>query len=303
MTVELSWAESVTDKLFGGIDAGGTTFKCAIADATGRLLRKTRIGVTSPIETLHAVCQWFDVELACMSGSLQAMGVASFGPIDIDPTSPDYGTILKTPKPGWSDTPLRNKLAAHFDVPVFVDTDVNGALGAELAWGAAKDCQSAAYMTVGTGIGVGIVSGGQYLGRPYHPEFGHIRISRHKLDLEFEGVCPFHGDCLEGLASATALTKRYGDPILLDDEHDAWRIEAYYLAQACLMLFLTVRVEKVILGGGVMLRPSLIAKVRNSFAELNGDYIPSFDPISCIALPVLGDDAGLMGGVLLAKHG
>ena len=187
-------------------------------------------------------------------------------------------------------------------VDAAIDTDVNGALRAEMKWGAARDAASAAYITIGTGIGAGIYAGGHYLGRPSHPEFGHIRVQRHPGDLNFAGVCPFHGDCLEGLASAASVWARFGNPEKLESDHLAWQIEAYYLAQACVSLTLTCRLEKIILGGGLMQASHLLGFVHDHYTALMGGYLaqsPEAVP-ALIVLPGLKGQAGLMGGVALA---
>ncbi|TNE65436.1 MAG: ROK family protein [Alphaproteobacteria bacterium] len=287
----------------GGIDAGGTSFKCGLATPAGKILARTRIPVAQPEETLAAVCAFFRRSLAAHKMEMSALGVASFGPIDIDPASARYGTILDTPKPGWSGFNLRERLQAALRTDVFLNTDVNGALLAEMAWGAARNCQSAAYVTVGTGIGAGIYSGGHLLGHPSHPEFGHIRVQRHAADAAFPGTCVYHRDCLEGLASAMSLAARCGDPASLSPDDPAWEVEAYYLAQACLSLVLTARVERVVLGGGLLLASGLVEKVRAAYDRLQNGYIRDCATADLIVTPGLGDDAGLMGGILQAQKG
>lgn len=288
-------------QIFGGIDAGGTTFKCGLQNAHGDWVAKHRVKVTNPAETLAECRAFFRREL---SGTrLAGFGIASFGPIDVDKRSPRYGTILQTPKLAWSGTNLRQYFNERLSVSTVVDTDVNGALLAEMTSGAAVGARSAAYVTVGTGIGAGVAAGGQILGRPDHPEFGHIPIRRHVDDLDFEGVCSFHGDCLEGLASVTALRARWGDPIDWDEDHLGWDIAATYLAQACLTLHLTLRLEKIVLGGGLMLSPFILPKIRRSFSDLMNRYLVDTcsDPIHLIHTPGHGDDAGLEGAILLGK--
>lgn len=290
--------------LLGGIDAGGTTFKCAVADPSGYLLDTRRIPVTSPEETIGACLGFFREMLTRRGARLACLGIASFGPVDVDPASPDYGTLLATPKPGWSGTRLTQRFFAGLGAPVVLDTDVNGALLAERELGAAKGMHSAAYVTIGTGIGAGLFGPGGFLSKPTHPEFGHIRVERHPDDIAFAGVCPFHGACLEGLASATALTRRYGDPALLPRDHPAWDVEAFYLAQACLALTLTARPERILLGGGVMLAEGLMPKVRGAFAALLNGYLElsEADIETLIQRPALGDDAGMIGAVTLARQ-
>ncbi len=289
--------------LIAGIDAGGTTFKCGLASLDGTLLAETRIATTGPAPTLVSCVDFFRSELTSRGAILGALGIAAFGPLDVDPASKTYGTILKTPKPGWSGTDLRRSFVAALNVPVALDTDVNAALAAEMKWGAAQSVSSAAYVTIGTGIGAGIFAAGQFIGKPRHPEFGHIRVKRHHNDTDFPGICPLHGDCLEGLASAPALTQRFGPPQDLAATHPGWDILAYYLAQASLNLSLSLRPERIILGGGLMLAPQLLTMVRQQYATLMNGYLGESlnDLATLIVRPGLGDQAGLMGGIYLAQ--
>jgi len=302
--MEETLTEQAPDVLVAGIDAGGTTFKCALADTSGHLVETSRVPVSTPEATIGGCLGFFRTALAERGARLAGLGIASFGPVDVDPASPDYGTLLATPKPGWSGTQLRARFSAALGVPVVLDTDVNGALTAELEIGAARGLRSAAYVTVGTGIGVSIFGPGGFLSKPVHPELGHIRVERHPGDRDFGGVCSFHGGCLEGLASAAALTRRYGDPALLAREHPAWDIEAFYLAQLCLTLTLAARPDRILLGGGVMLAGGLMAKVRTAFAVLMNGYLGFIDGDieTLIQRPALGDDAGMIGAVTLARH-
>lgn len=291
-----------SSKVFATIDAGGTTFKCALVDASQAVLASLRVPTSSPNETLEA-CLSFFTSLEEAGLNANAMGIASFGPIDVDPASQSYGTILDGPKSVWAGTNLKSYFETHLSVPVGIDTDVNGALLAEMEWGAAKGANSAAYVTIGTGIGAGLFANGGLIGKPSHPEFGHIRVKRHEADDDFLGVCSIHGDCLEGVASATALTERFGDPKDLNFNHIGWEIEAYYLAQACNALSLTFRPDKIVLGGGIMLAPHLLDMVREQYTTLINSYLGQSvsDIETLIVRPGLGDDAGLMGGVCLAK--
>jgi len=288
---------------YGGIDAGGTTFKCGVSDADGTLLETHRVPVTSPEETLETCAAFF--RAAGGGQAPAALGIASFGPIDVDPHSPDYGTILQTPKPGWANTNLRAFFSDALGVLPAIDTDVNGALLAEMSRGAAKGANSAAYITVGTGIGAGVHVNGAFAGRPTHPEFGHIPLRRHPDDKDFEGTCPFHGDCLEGLASVTAMRARWGEPKDLQPDHPGWTIIADYLAQACRVLTLTLRLEKIVIGGGLMLAPHLLGLVRKAHDDQMAGYLGSegISGTELIDTPGLGDDAGLIGAVLLAARG
>lgn len=287
--------------LHGGIDAGGTTFKCGLADASGTLIASHRVPVTTPEETLAAAAGWFIEQIG--PGRLNTFGIASFGPIDVDPRSASYGTITGSAKPGWSGINLRAHFADALGLPVTLDTDVNGALLAEMKQGTAQGCASSAYVTVGTGIGAGLFANGGFLGRPSHPEFGHIALRRHPGDGDFKSVCPFHDDCLEGLASVRAIRARAGAPEELSADHPVWDIAADYLAQAARALTLTFRPERIILGGGLMLAPHLIFRIRKSFDQQMGGYLEHAPPNELITTPGLGDNAGLIGAILLGQQG
>lgn len=288
--------------LYAAVDAGGTTFKCGLASADAALVASKRFSTGDPTATISSCCDYFRQTSKQQGATIKALGIGSFGPVDIDPGSEAYGAILNTPKPGWSGINLRQQFSARMNVPVQIDTDVNAALAAEMAWGNAKGMNSAAYITVGTGIGAGIFANGDFLGKPKHPEFGHIQIKRHRADTSFTGICPMHGDCLEGLASAAAFTARHGAPELLPESHIGWRVQANYLAQACVSLSLSLRVEKIILGGGLMLAPHLLALVRSEYASILNGYLGETEAGigQLITTPLLGDDAGLLGGVWLA---
>ncbi len=283
----------------GGIDAGGTTFKCGVSDAEGNLLSTRRIDTTTPQETLARCVEFF--RSASGPKGLRSLGIASFGPVDVDPASVSYGTILQTPKPGWSGTDLRRFFSDALQLDPVVDTDVNGALYAELKRGAAAGRSSAAYITVGTGIGAGIFVNGGFAGRPLHPEFGHIAVRRHPADAGFDGICPFHRDCLEGLASVTAMRARWGEPKDLPHDHPGWLIIADYLAQACRALTLMLRPERIIIGGGLMLAPHFLGLLHSEYDSQMCGYLGDSAIASrdLIQRPGLGDDAGLIGAILL----
>lgn len=290
--------------LFGGIDAGGTTFKCALADSKGNLLARQCIPTETPIDTINASVKFFRKREKVLGGRIVALGIGSFGPLDLDPNSVDYGTILATPKRGWCMTPLKSMLEKNLNLPVVINTDVNAALLAESHSGVAKGFSNVAYITVGTGIGAGIMVNGNFLGLPSHPEFGHVSVNRHELDGDFSGVCSFHGNCLEGLASAPALEKRFGDPRQLSLEHNGWRVEAYYLAQACMTLVLTARLERIVIGGGLMQTSHLISLIREQFLMINKNYLPlsEHDVKKLIVYPRHSNEAGLKGALLLATE-
>ena len=288
-----------TDTVIAAIDAGGTSFKCALVKVDGSMLRDWRVPTQTPAITLNACIAAFERECADLEIQPTALGIASFGPVDIDPQSSTYGTITGTAKPGWSDAAIGPTLGKALRLPFHVDSDVNAALAAEMRWGAAQNDQNAAYMTVGTGIGIGLYLNGGFAGRPAHPEFGHIRVARHADDLTFSGTCVLHDDCLEGLASAKAFEGRWGGAAPLPKDHPGWEIEADYLAQACLNLYLATRLEKILIGGGLMQAEGLLEKVQCAFDRLMGDYLP-VEGKQIIASPGLGEHAGVLGGAVVA---
>jgi fructokinase len=289
-------------RLVAGIDAGGTTFKLGVTDRAGAPLIKARLPTTTPEETILAVASSLKDLARSAGGEIAALGIASFGPVDVDANSPAYGTILKTPKEGWSGAAIRQSLAQFLNVPIVLDSDVNAALLAEMTVGAAQDANRAAYVTIGTGVGVGIRINGEFAGRPFHPELGHIRVERHPEDREFEGICGFHGGCLEGLLSAPALMSRFGALETLPPAHACWRIAGFYLAQLCLALSLGWRLERIVLGGGVMNAEAAIDECRSQYRMLMQNYISGVesDPENLITRAALGDDAGLCGAIMLA---
>ena len=291
-------------QLVAGLDAGGTTFKCTLADLRGEILHSKRVRTEAPDVTLATVAAFIQETTRSENAELAALGIASFGPVDIDPASAQYGTILNTPKQHWSQVNLYRYFREALNVPVMVDTDVNGALAAEMAWGAAKATSAAAYVTIGTGVGAGLFANGDILGKPGHPEFGHIRLKRNPQDEDFPGLCPFHGDCLEGLAAAPALTARWGKPETLPADHPCWEITGFYLAQACLSLYLSFRPERIILGGGVMESAVLLDQIHRHYTDLMNGYVnaAAVNVKKLICTPGLGADAGLKGGIILALN-
>ncbi|AVM70338.1 fructokinase [Lachnospiraceae bacterium oral taxon 500] len=282
----------------GGIEAGGTKVNCAVGTTDGRIIDQTQFPTTTPQETIAQMLNYFaDKEI----GSL---GVASFGPIDPNPASPTYGYILDTPKPHWSHYNLLADIKRALPVPVFFDTDVNGAALAEHYWGAAKGLSACVYLTVGTGIGGGAYVDGKLIHGLLHPEMGHIYVRRHQHD-SFAGACPFHGDCLEGMAAGPSLQKRLGVAGKdLPEDHEVWDFISYYLAQALINYTMILSPEVILLGGGVMKQQQLFPKIRAQFANLLGGYIkraPLPDNLDkYIRFPELGDFAGLYGALALA---
>ena len=286
--------------LYGCIEAGGTKFVVGIAASPGDIRETARFDTISPGETIGATIAWLR-EAQIRHGALKSVGIASFGPLELDRSMSNWGHITATTKPGWSNCSFGAKVADALGLPVGFDTDVNGAALAETRWGAGKGHTVVVYITVGTGIGGGAIVGGKPLHGLSHPEMGHIRPRRHPLDLDFVGVCPFHGDCLEGLASGPAIMARWGASLSeLAADHPAHTIIASYIAQLVTTLQSLMEPGRVILGGGVMATPGLLERVRAQAAKLSCGYFRGVaDEI--IVLPALGDRAGLLGGLALAQ--
>ncbi len=281
----------MTGALVGGLEAGGTKFVCAVGRGP-EVVAETRVATTMPAETLAGVIAFFSAH-----APLSALGVASFGPVDLDPRSPTYGSITTTPKPGWQHVDLVGPLRRALGVAVALDTDVNAAALAEQRWGAARDVASVVYVTVGTGIGGGAVVNGRPVHGLVHPEMGHTRIPHDRAADPFAGACPHHGDCWEGLAAGPALAARWGrPPETLPDDHPAWALQARYLALGLVNVILTLSPERVVLGGGVMARSALLPRVRAEVTALLGGYVRAAE----IVPPALGERSGVLGAIALA---
>jgi fructokinase len=289
--------------VFGGIEAGGTKFVCGIGTGPDDL-ETARIPTTSPSATVAAAAAF----LRERAGSeLRAVGIASFGPVDLDPASPTYGHITSTPKPGWQNFDLAGAVRRELDVPVGFDTDVNGAALGETRWGAAQGLADSMYLTVGTGIGGGAVVHGRVLHGLMHPEMGHIRVPHDVAADPYPGCCPYHGDCLEGLASGPAIEARWrktGPEIPPD--HPAWALEAHYLAFALVAWVCTLSPRRIVLGGGVMQQPQLFPLIREELARLLGGYIRMSELSEgldrYVVPPLLGARAGVLGALVLAEQ-
>jgi fructokinase len=293
-----------TTRHYGAVEAGGTKFICAIGDEGGEIVDQTRIDTRDPTTTLTEVCRYFGAA-GRKFGALAALGVGAFGPLDLRPSSPTFGYITSTPKPGWKNIDLAGALEAGVDAPVYLDTDVNGAALAEWRWGAGQDLDSVAYVTVGTGIGVGVVHHGRPVHGLMHPELGHMFVRRHPADSGFAGICPYHGDCLEGLACGAALVARTGRT--LNDAPPAdpiWVIEADYLGQLCALLVLAHSPQRILIGGGVM-QQRLYAAVHEQMLHSLRGYVEAEELQSphYIAPPGLGTAAGIKGALSLAITG
>lgn len=292
-------------QLLGAIEAGGTKFNCALADMDGNLLVQSAFPTTTPERTLADVRDFFNETLFAHNAQLVAMGIASFGPVELNLGAPNYGFITKTPKPEWSDTDIRGYFRAEFNVPIAFQTDVNGAAWGELIAGAAQACRNFIYVTIGTGIGAGIVINGQLLQGLTHPEVGHMLMpSRALIQDDYTGCCPFHVGCLEGMASGTAIAQRWGvHGKYLQDDHPAWDLEAHYLAAMCVNLTHCFAPEKIILGGGVMEKQQLFPRIRKKFADLINGYAPDsiLQNLDQYIVPTgLAGQAGIVGALDLA---
>ncbi len=292
-------------KWYGGIEAGGTKFNCIIASDPQHILAEATISTSTPQETLPAVISFFKQHQSEHHIQLDGMGVSCFGPINLDPQDPGFGTITSTPKVRWQNTPLLEILRTEIDLPFGFDTDVNGAALGEGLWGAGQGLSDFIYITIGTGIGGGIITNDHPVHGLIHPEVGHMRINHDWSKDPYAGNCPFHGDCLEGLACGPAMTLRWGiSTYNMQDDHPAWDLEARYLSQAIHNLALTLSPKRFILGGGVMKKNGLIKKVRLFSQEsLNGyidhDFIKKMND-SFIVPPALGDRSGALGAIALA---
>jgi fructokinase len=294
---------------YGAVEGGGTKFVCAVGTGPGRILARTRIETTTPEATLRQVCDF--LARKAEEVPLAAVGVACFGPLELDPGAPEFGSMLATPKPGWSGAPIREPIRERLGVPVVVETDVNGAALGEWRWGAARGCDPVLYLTVGTGIGGGIVLGGRPLHGLLHPEMGHIPLPRltwpdGRLD-DFPGTCPFHGACFEGLASGPALAARCGgtSPEALDPEHPVWELEAGYVASALATYVLVLSPQRIVVGGGVTQSGHFLARVRRRLPQVLAGYVKrpqvNTDVDSYVVAPRFGQEAGLIGALALAE--
>lgn len=284
--------------LLGAIEGGGTKFVCGIGTQDGEILERASFPTTTPEETMGRAVEFF------AGKGIAAIGIGTFGPINLNPVSDGYGSVTHTPKPYWSGFNIADFIKRHLDVPVGLDTDVNAAALGEAAWGAAKGLGSCLYMTVGTGIGAGAIVEGRLVHGITHPEMGHIIVRRHPKDT-YEGRCPYHKDCLEGLASGPAIEDRWKSKAFdLPAAHFAWELQAYYLAQALVNFILILSPEKIILGGGVMKQTQLYPLLHQQVYVLLNGYIshPSLTQgnANYIVQPALGDNAGLAGALALA---
>lgn len=289
--------------VFGGVETGGTWTVCALGTNPHEIVAHERFPTTNPPETLDRIVGFFAAR-----ERPAAIGVGSFGPVDLNPGSPHWGEVTTTPKAGWRHTPVATVIAERLELPVSFDTDVAAAAIGEHRWGAGRGAPSLCYLTVGTGIGSGLLLNGAPWHGLVHPEAGHLRIPHDRNADPFDGVCPVHGDCWEGLASGPALAKRWGMPAeRLPADHPGWELEARYLALGILNLVCSVSPHRVVAGGGVFDHPALMSMVRGHVRELLGGYLETpllLDGIDrYLVAPELGDDAGVLGAIALAQSG
>ena len=287
---------------YGGIEAGGTKWVCGIAERPGQPLKTETFPTTGPAETVQRATRFFTE-----NGPVDALGVGAFGPVDLRRDSPTWGTITTTPKPGWGDTDLVGALRSGLQVPIALDTDVNAAALGEWRWGAAAGLETFFYITVGTGIGGGAVVNGAILHGLLHPEFGHMRIPHDRAADPFDGICPYHGDCLEGLASGEAIRQRWGRRGEDLSGPAAWETEAEYLALALVNVICMLSPQRIIIGGGVAKQPTLLPLARQRVRELLAGYLRApelTDPDAIgryIVTPELGGSSGVIGAIELAR--
>ena len=287
------------ENLWGGIEAGGTHFVCAVGTSPNNIQDQISFNTTTPEQTLNIAIDFFH-----QNSPIDAIGIGSFGPLDLDKNSSTYGTISSTPKEHWNNTNIVEIIKYKLKIPVFLDTDVNAALLAEYVWGNAKNIDNAVYMTVGTGIGGAAMMNGKLIHGLIHPEMGHMKIPKDEEDT-FKGICKYHGDCLEGLASGLAIEKRIAKSTIRGT-NKIWELESKYLGIAISNLILTMSPERIIIGGGVMNHDGLIDSIRTQTLNTLNSYVLTdkiLDNIDTyIQPPYLKDNAGVLGAILLAKQ-
>ena len=282
--------------LVGAIEAGGTKFVCAIGDKENQVIERVSFPTTTPDETLKHVFSFFDKH------KVEAIGIGSFGPIEVNEASDKYGYILSTPKLAWKDFDFIGAMKARYHVPMGWTTDVNAAALGESIFGAAKGLTNMLYLTVGTGVGGGAIVDGRILEGIGHPEMGHLLVKPHEHD-HYAGFCPYHGNCLEGMAAGPSIDGRLGVAGKdVDPENAVWDYIAYYLGQAIVAYTVILRPERIVLGGGVMKVPGLLEKVKRSFETLLAEYLPVPASDSYLVLPKLEDNAGITGALILANQ-
>lgn len=282
--------------LYGALEAGGTKMVCAVGNEKGEILDRVSIPTKTPEETMPEMAAYF------ADKGIAALGIGCFGPIDLNRTSPTYGYITTTPKLAWKNYDICGYFREHLQVPIGFDTDVNGSMLGEATWGCARGLDTAIYITIGTGIGVGVLAGGKLLHGMQHPEGGHILLPV-RSDDPYSGKCPYHGTCLEGLASGPAIEARWGAPAKeLAGRDEVWDLEAWYIACALTNYIMILSPQKIILGGGVMHQTQLMGRIRAYVKEMAGGYLVTKELENLeqyIVLPSLDDNQGIMGALKL----
>lgn len=285
--------------LFGALEAGGTKMVCAVGQEDGTILEQISIPTTTPEETIPKIIAYFKDK------EIKALGIGAFGPVNVNKGTEKYGYILDTPKLSWKYYNLLGALQKELSIPIGLDTDVNGSCLGEMTFGSAKGLKNVVYITIGTGVGVGIAVNGSLIHGMLHPEGGHILIRKADTDT-FEGNCPYHKTCLEGMAAGPAIEARYGKKAIeLKDNNEVWELESDYIAQAIMSYILTVSPQKIILGGGVMHQTQLFPLIREKVLKLLADYIKTseLEDINNYIVPSsLNDNQGIMGCIQLAKN-
>lgn len=285
-------------KRFGALEAGGTKMVCAVGDETGRILDRVSLPTLTPAETMPAMIDYF------RDKGISALGIGCFGPVDLNRASPTYGYITSTPKLSWQNYPIVEKFREALGIPVGFDTDVNAAALGEATWGCTRDVQNSIYITVGTGVGVGVIIDGKPYHGMMHPEGGHVLLNRHPDDPMVGSGCPFHDNCMEGLAAGPSLEKRWGvKGAELSGRKEVWELEAYYIGQAICTYICTLSPERVIVGGGVMHQEQMLPLIRQEVRRQMHGYIQTkqMEKLDEYIVPVsLNDNQGVMGAVQLA---
>jgi len=292
-------------KLYGGVETGGTKFVCMVAEGPEKIVAETKFPTTTPEETIHRAIDFFREQMK--ENVLEGLGIATFGPVDLNPGSRTYGNITTTPKPGWQNTVLLEKFKKALQIPVAIDTDVNAAAQGEYMWGKSQGMDPSMYFTIGTGIGMGGRFNNFLMHGLTHPEAGHMIMKRDPQRDPFKGCCTYHEDCFEGLASGLALEKRWGQRgETLPIDHPAWELEAHYIAQAMVNTILILSPRRIVLGGGVMQRIQLFPMIRREVLEMLKGYVHSpiiLNKLDEFIVPAkLGSRAGVLGAIALAVH-
>lgn len=291
--------------LFGGIEAGGTKFVCAVGSNPDDLRDEIRFDTTSPDKTIYRAIEYFREQ--SLRERLLAIGIGSFGPVDLNRGSSTYGYITSTPKPHWANTDFYGKIRDGLNITVGIDTDVNAAALGEYKWGAARGLANFIYLTIGTGIGGGGMINGRLLHGLLHPEMGHVFIPHDIKTDPYEGKCPFHKNCFEGLASGPALKDRWGEPAEnLSEDHKAWDLEAKYISLALINYICTLSPQRIIIGGGVMEQKRLLSLIHEKVRGMLNNYIGVTELREniekYIVMPELGNKSGILGAIALAKQ-